>query len=158
MLNHIVVMGRLARDPELRYTQTGLPVARFTLAVDRDFKDKDTGERVTDWIDCVAWRSTGEFVSKYFTKGRMAVVEGRLQIQDWMDREGIKRRNAEIVVENAYFGDSKSRMTKVTATGQCPDATMGSSSRPFPSLAMPASRIWTMTVVICRSETRRREK
>ena len=107
MLNHIVVMGRLARDPELRYTQTGLPVARFTLAVDRDFKDKDTGERVTDWIDCVAWRSTGEFVSKYFTKGRMAVVEGRLQIQDWMGREGIKRRNAEIVVENAYFGDSK---------------------------------------------------
>ena len=107
MLNHITVMGRLARDPELRHTQSGTPVASFTLAVDRDFKDKDTGERATDWIDCVAWRSTGEFVSKYFTKGRVAVVEGRLQIRDWTDKEGNKRRSAEIVVANAYFGDSK---------------------------------------------------
>ena len=107
MLNHITVMGRLARDPELRHTQNGTPVASFRLAVDRDYKDRETGERATDWIDCVAWRSTGEFVSNYFIKGRMAVVEGRLQIRDWMDTEGVTRRNAEIVVENIYFGDSK---------------------------------------------------
>ena len=83
MLNRIILMGRLTRDPELRHTQTGTPVASFSLAVDRDFKDKSTGERTTDFIDVVAWRSTAEFVSKYFTKGRMAVVEGRLQIRDW---------------------------------------------------------------------------
>lgn len=105
MLNHITVMGRLARDPELRHTQNGTPVASFRLAVDRDFKDKDTGERVTDWIDCVAWRSTGEFVSNYFIKGRMAVVEGRLQIRDWMDKDGVTRHNAEIVVENIFDYD-----------------------------------------------------
>ena len=107
MLNHIVIMGRLTRDPELRYTQTNTPVASFTLAVDRDFADKTTGERQTDFIDCVAWRSTGEFVSKYFQKGSMAAVSGRLQIRDWTDREGNKRRSAEIVVDNVYFGDSK---------------------------------------------------
>lgn len=107
MLNHIVVMGRLARDPELRQTQNGTPVASFTLAVDRDFKDKATGERATDWINVVAWRQTGEFVSRYFTKGRMAVVEGRLQIRDWTDKEGNKRQTAEVVAENVYFGDSK---------------------------------------------------
>ena len=107
MLNHIVIMGRLARDPELRHTQTGTPVASFTLAVDRDFKDKNTGERVTDWIDVVAWRQTGEFVSRYFTKGRVAVVEGRLQMRDWTDRDGNKRRSAEVVADNVYFGDSK---------------------------------------------------
>ena len=86
MLNHIVIMGRLARDPELRHTQSGTPVATFRLAVDRDFKDKNTGERATDWIDVVAWRGTGEFVSRYFAKGRMAVVEGRLQMRDWTDK------------------------------------------------------------------------
>ena len=107
MLNHIVIMGRLARDPELRHTQTGTPVTSFTLAVDRDFKDKNTGERQTDWIDVVAWRGTGEFVSRYFAKGRMAVVEGRLQIRDWTDKEGNKRRSAEVVADNVYFGDSK---------------------------------------------------
>ena len=107
MLNHIVIMGRLTRDPELRRTQTGTAVARFTLAVDRDFKDKQTGERATDYIDCVAWRTTGEFVSKYFTKGRMAVVEGRLQSRDWTDKEGNKRRSAEVVADSVYFGDSK---------------------------------------------------
>ena len=107
MLNHITVMGRLARDPELRHTQSGTPVASFRLAVDRDFKDKDTGERATDWIDCVAWRSTGEFVSKYFTKGRVAVVEGRLQIRNWTDKDGNKRSSAEIVASNVYFGDAK---------------------------------------------------
>ena len=107
MLNHIVIMGRLARDPELRRTQSGVPVVSFRLAVDRDFKDKQTGERATDYIDCVAWRTTGEFVSKYFTKGRMAVVEGRLQISDWTDKEGNKRRSAEVVADSVYFGDSK---------------------------------------------------
>ena len=107
MLNHIVLMGRLTRDPELRHTQTGTAVASFSLAVDRDFKDKATGERSTDFIDVVAWRSTAEFVAKYFTKGRMAVVEGRLQIRDWTDKDGGKRRSAEIVADNVYFGDSK---------------------------------------------------
>ncbi len=107
MLNHIIVMGRLTRDPELRYTQTNTPVASFSVAVERDFTDKATGERQTDFIDCVAWRSTGEFVSKYFQKGSMAVVSGRLQIRDWTDREGNKRRSAEIVADNVYFGESK---------------------------------------------------
>ena len=107
MLNHIVIMGRLARDPELRHTQSGTPVASFTLAVDRDFKDKNTGERQTDWIDVVAWRQTGEFVSRYFSKGRMAVVEGRLQIREWTDKEGNRRTTAEVVADNVYFGDSK---------------------------------------------------
>lgn len=107
MLNKIIIMGRLGKDPELRHTQQGTPVASFSLAVDRDFKDKGTGERVTDWIDVVAWRQTGEFVSRYFTKGRMAVVEGRLQMRDWNDRDGNKRRSAEVVADNVYFGDSK---------------------------------------------------
>ena len=107
MLNRIIIMGRLTRDPELRHTQTGTAVASFTLAVDRDFKDKSTGERSTDFIDVVAWRQTGEFVSRYFTKGRMAVVEGRLQIRDWTDKDGGKRRSAEIVADNVYFGDSR---------------------------------------------------
>lgn len=106
MLNKIILMGRLTRDPELRRTQSGTAVAGFSLAVDRDFKS-DGGERETDFIDIVAWRNTAEFVSKYFTKGRMAVVEGRLQIRDWTDRDGGKRRSAEVVAENVYFGDSK---------------------------------------------------
>ena len=107
MLNKIFLMGRLARDPELRRTQSGTPVVSFRLAVDRDFKDKTTGERSTDWIDVVAWRQTAEFVSRYFTKGRMAVVEGRLQMRDWTDKEGNKRTSAEVVADNVYFGDSK---------------------------------------------------
>ena len=107
MLNHIVIMGRLARDPELRRTGSGIAVTSFTLAVDRDFAPKDGGERETDWIDCVAWRQTGEFVSKYFTKGRMAIVSGRLQIRTWTDKDGNKRRSAEVVADNVYFGDSK---------------------------------------------------
>ena len=107
MLNKIIIMGRLTRDPELRHTQTGTAVASFSLAVDRDFKDKATGDRTTDFIDVVAWRQTGEFVSRYFTKGRMAVVEGRLQIRDWTDKDGGKRRSAEVVADNVYFGDSK---------------------------------------------------
>lgn len=100
-------MGRLTRDPELRHTQSGTPVASFSLAVERDFKDKQTGEKVTDFFDVVAWRSSAEFVSRFFTKGRMAVVEGRLQNRDWQDREGNKRHSIEIVADNVYFGDSK---------------------------------------------------
>ena len=107
MLNHIVIMGRLTRDPELRRTGTGVAVASFSLAVDRDFSPRDGGERETDFIDCVAWRQTGEFVSKYFTKGRMAVVSGRLQIRPWTDKDGNKRRTAEVVADNVYFGDSR---------------------------------------------------
>ena len=107
MLNHIVIMGRLTRDPELRRTGTGVAVTSFSLAVDRDFGKNESGERETDFIDCVAWRQTGEFVSKYFAKGRMAVVSGRLQIRNWTDKEGNKRRSAEIVADNVYFGDSK---------------------------------------------------
>ena len=109
MLNHITIMGRLTRDPELRHTQGGVPVASFSLACDRDYKDKATGERATDFIDIVAWRATGEFASKYLTKGRMAVVSGRLQIRDWMDKDGGKRRSAEVVADNIYFGDSKNK-------------------------------------------------
>ena len=107
MLNHIVIMGRLTRDPELRRTGSGIAVASFRVAVDRDYAPKDGGERKTDFIDCVAWRQTGEFISKYFTKGRMIVVEGRLEMRDWTDKDGNKRTSAEINVDNAYFGDSK---------------------------------------------------
>ena len=107
MLNHITIMGRLTRDPELRRTGSGVAVASFTLAVDRDFGGRDGGERETDFIDCVAWRQTGEFVSKYFTKGSMIVVSGRLQIRNWNDKDGNKRRTAEVVADNVYFGESK---------------------------------------------------
>lgn len=106
MLNKIILMGRLVRDPEMRQTGSGKPVANFAIAVDRDFKAQN-GEKETDFIDIVAWRNTAEFVSKYFTKGRMAVVEGRLQIRDWTDKDGGKRRSAEVVADNVYFGDSK---------------------------------------------------
>lgn len=106
MLNHIVIMGRLTRDPELRRTGSGVAVASFTLAVDRDFTGKDN-EKETDFIDCVAWRSTGEFVSKHFTKGRMACVSGRLQMRNWTDKDGNKRRSAEIIADSVYFADSK---------------------------------------------------
>ena len=109
MLNRIVIMGRLTRDPELRRTQNGTAVTSFSVAVDRDFKSRESGEKATDFIDVVAWRQTAEFVCQYFTKGRMAVVEGRLQIRDWTDRDGGKRRNAEVVVDNIYFGESKRR-------------------------------------------------
>ena len=106
MLNRIVLMGRLTRDPELRRTQSGTAVTSFSIACDRDFKSQ-SGEKETDFIDIVAWRGTAEFVSKYFTKGRMAVVEGRLQIRDWTDNNGGKRRSADVVADNIYFGDSK---------------------------------------------------
>ena len=107
MLNHITIMGRLTRDPELRRTGSGIAVASFTLAVARGYSPKDGGERETDFIDCVAWRQTGEFVSKYFTKGRMAVVSGRLQIRNWNAKDGNTRRSAEVVADTVYFGDSK---------------------------------------------------
>lgn len=106
MLNKIFIMGRLTRDPELRRTQNGTAVTSFTLAVDRDFKNVD-GTKDTDFIDVVAWRNTAEFVSKYFSKGRMAVVEGRLQLRDWTDKDGNKRRNAEVLADKIYFGDAK---------------------------------------------------
>lgn len=106
MLNHITVMGRMTRDPETRYTRSNTPVCSFTLAVERDRKNED-GSRTTDFIDCVAWRSTAEFISKYFRKGSMAVADGRLQLRDWTDKDGNKRRQAEILCENVYFGESK---------------------------------------------------
>lgn len=106
MLNRISIMGRLTRDPELRRTGSGVAVTSFTLAVERDIKN-DSGGRDADFIDCVAWRQTGEFVSKYFLKGSMAVVDGRLQIRNWTDKDGNKRRNAEILCDHVYFGSSK---------------------------------------------------
>ena len=111
-LNHIIIMGRLTKNPELRHTNSGTPVASFTLAVNRDFNKEET-----DYIDCTAWRGTAEFVSNYFTKGRMAVVSGRLQMREWTDNEGHKRRNAEVVADNVYFGDSKKDGNADTSTG-----------------------------------------
>lgn len=107
MLNHIVLMGRLVRDPELRRTGSGTAVTSFPMAVDRDFQPKDSGEKGTDFIDIVAWRSTAEFVSNHFTKGRMAAVSGRLQIRDWTDKDGNKRKSAEVVADSVYFCDRK---------------------------------------------------
>lgn len=107
MLNKCFFQGRLVKAPELRHTQSGTAIASFSLAVERDFKDKQTGERVTDFIDCVAWRSTAEFVSRYFAKGSMAVVVGALQIRSWEDKDGNKRRTAEVVAESVYFSGQK---------------------------------------------------
>ena len=106
MLNKVIIMGRLVKDPELRRTQSGTAVTSFRIAVDRDFKSQD-GSKQADFFDVVAWRNTAEFVAKYFTKGRMAIVEGRLQIRDWKDKDGNNRRSAEVVADNVYFGDSK---------------------------------------------------
>ena len=116
-LNRVVIMGRLTRDPELRRTQTGTAVTSFSLAVDRDFKSRESGEKATDFIDVVAWRQTAEFVCQYFAKGRMAVVEGRLQIRDWKDKDGNNRRSAEVVADNVYFGDSKRDSDGASAGG-----------------------------------------
>ena len=132
MLNHIVLQGRLVRDPEMRTTQSGVVVASFTLAVDRDFGGRDGGEKQTDFIDCTAWRHTAEFVSKYFSKGRMAVVSGRLQIDNYTDNDGNKRRSAKVIADNIYFGDSK----KDGATGSQSDE--ASSFTPAPSGFVPA--------------------
>ena len=136
MLNHIVIMGRLTRDPELRRTGSGVAVASFTVAVDRDFSGRDGGERETDFIDCVAWRNSGEFVSKYFTKGSMIVVSGRLQIRGWTDKDGNKRRSAEVVADNVYFGESKrSEGTASTGSYSAPAGGFGGYAAP----AAPAS-------------------
>lgn len=116
MLNHIVIMGRLTRDPELRRTGNGIAVASFTVAVDRDFGAKDGGEKETDFIDCVAWRNTGEFVSKYFSKGSMIVVSGRLQGRNWTDKDGNKRKTMEIVAANCYFGERKKDACRTSDT------------------------------------------
>ena len=132
MLNHITIMGRLVRDPELRRTGTGIAVASFTVAVDRDFGGRDGGEKETDFIDCVAWRQTGEFVSKYFTKGRMIVVDGRLEMRDWTDKDGNKRTSAEVVVANAYFGDSK-RDGESGSSYSAPAPSYGSYAAPAPA-------------------------
>ena len=138
MLNHIVIMGRLTRDPELRRTGSGVAVTSFTVAVDRDFGNRESGERETDFIDCVAWRQTGEFVSKYFAKGRMAVVSGRLQIRNWTDKEGNKRRTAEVIADNVYFGDSKRDGDSANSFAAAPAApAFGGYSAPAPSA--PAS-------------------
>lgn len=123
MLNHIIIMGRLTRDPELRRTGSGLAVASFSVAVDRDYPNKDTGEKETDFINCVAWRQRGEFVSKYFTKGSMIIVSGRLQMRNWTDDNGTKRTTAEIVAEDVYFGESKKKDSSegVSAPGYIPN-------------------------------------
>ena len=124
MLNKVILMGRLTRDPELRRTGSGTAVTSFSLAVDRDFKSQ-SGEKEADFIDIVAWRNTAEFVSKYFTKGRMAVVEGRLQIRDWIDRDGGKRRSAEVVADNVYFGDRRETTKQEQNLNQLAEAVAG---------------------------------
>ena len=116
MLNKVIIMGRLGADPELRYLQNNVPVTRFSLAVDRDFKDKASGQKVTDWIGVVAWRGTAEFAAKYFRKGRVAVVEGRLQTNSYTDNAGNKRSYLEVVAESIYFGDSKTSAPGQPAT------------------------------------------
>jgi len=138
MLNHITLMGRLVADPELRTTPGGVAVATFRIAVDRDFKNKQTGERETDFITIVAWRTTAEFVSRYFAKGRMAVVEGRLQIRPYTDRDGNKRRSAEILANSVHFGDSKPKNQAAPAPAGVPagsgcdaDDLEGSGDLPF---------------------------
>ena len=118
MLNHIVLMGRLTRDPELKRTASGTAVTSFPIAVDRDFPNKETGERETDFIDIVAWRGTAEFAEKYFAKGRAVVVSGRLQIREWNDKDGNKRRTAEVVADNLYFADSKREDGGVSAASK----------------------------------------
>jgi len=126
MLNHITIMGRLTRDPELRRTGSGIAVTSFTVAVDRDYKSGN--EKEVDFIDCVAWRQTGEFVGKYFTKGRMIVVSGRLQTRTWTDKDGNKRKATEVVADNCYFGDSKS---------ESQNAQPASNSYPPPAYSAP---------------------
>ena len=136
MLNHITIMGRFVRDPELRRTGSGIAVASFTLAVDRDFKSSSGGDKEVDFIDCVAWRQASEFVSKYFTRGRMAVVSGRLQIRSWTDKDGNKRRTAEVVADSVYFADSKSENAS-SGTHQAAPASYGNPAYSAPNY--PAS-------------------
>jgi single-strand DNA-binding protein len=142
MLNNITIMGRLTRDPELRRTASGIAVASFCVAVDRDWPNKETGERETDFINCAAWRQTGEFVSKYFTKGSMIVVSGRLQIKKWTDHNGMNHYDAEIVADNVYFGESKRDKDANASTNTAPNYyNPYSSSDPAPSYANPYSAI-----------------
>ena len=119
MLNHIAIMGRLVRDPELRYTGDSVPVANFTVAVDRDYQNEG-GERQTDFIDCSAWRGTAEFISKYFHKGSMIVVSGRLQSRKWEDKDGNKRTGWEVKADNVYFGEKKSDKAAEPETAPAP--------------------------------------
>ena len=156
MLNHIVLMGRLTRDPELRYTGSNVPVASFSIAVDRDFGRGENGEKQTDFINVSAWRQTGEFVSKYFTKGSMIVVSGRLQIRDYTDRDGNRRTAAEVVADNVYFGESKRRDDGAPRQEYAHPA-------PPPTRALTArkrrpdrSRRSTMTTASCRFDTHER--
>lgn len=139
MLNHIVIMGRLTRDPELRRTGSGVAVTSFTVAVNRDFGSKDGSEKETDFIDCVAWRNTGEFLGKYFTKGSMIVVSGRLQVRSWTDKDGRKRRTAEVVADSVYFGESKRGGGNADYGGKVNDAPVhnyGGYSTPASDFAM----------------------
>ena len=133
MLNHITIMGRLVRDPELRRTGSGVAVTNFCVAVDRDYVAKDGGERKTDFINCFAWRGTGEFIAKYFTKGRMIVVDGRLEMRDWTDKDGNKRTSAEINVDNAYFGDSRRDGDGGSYAQAAPAQSYGGYSAPTPA-------------------------
>ena len=132
MLNKIVIMGRLTRDPELRRTQSGTAVANFSLAVDRDYKAQD-GTKETDFIQCIAWRGTGEFVSKYFQKGRIAVVEGRLQVRKYKDKDGNNRTVSEVVADNVYFADSKNAAPSgdINALSERVDQTFGNNESGF---------------------------
>ena len=130
MLNHIVIMGRLTRDPELRHTQSGTPVASFTVAVDRDYSGQTGGEKQTDFIDCVAWRQTAEFVSKYFRKGNMAVASGRLQSRKWQDRDGNNRTNWEVNADSFYFGEGKKDNASQQSSGYQQPAPYGSYQQP----------------------------
>lgn len=143
MLNHITIMGRMTRDPELRRTGSGVAVASFTLAVDRDQKPKD-GERETDFIDCVAWRNTAEFVSKYFTKGRMAVASGRLQIRNYTDKDGNKRRAAEVVAESVYFADSKKEESNSNSASDSGGYGGGYNAPEYPGYPAPDSDFATL--------------
>ena len=153
MLNHITIMGRLTRDPELRRTGSGVAVASFTVAVDRDFGGRDGGEKETDFIDCVAWRQTGEFVSKYFTKGSMIVVSGRLQIRGWTDKDGNKRRSAEVLQKTATSARASGAPTAVPPTVATPTAATATllprpataATPPPPLLLHPISRCWMTT-------------
>ena len=133
MLNKIFLQGRLVADPEMRHTPSGVAVATLRLAVDRDFKDRETGEKKADFVNVVAWRATAEFVSRYFTKGRMAIVEGRLQMRDWTDKDGNKRTTAEVVADNVYFGDSK----RDAEGGGYGGSSGGGYSAPAPSAPVP---------------------
>ena len=135
MLNHITIMGRLTRDVELRRTGSGVAVASFTIACDRDYNPKDGAEKEVDFIDCTAWRGTGEFVSKYFSKGSTAVVSGRLQIRNWTDKDGNKRRSAEVVADSVYFGDSK-KSNDGNSTYQAPSSYPGSAGDFSETMAM----------------------